>query len=145
MGFNQAEHSITLYIILIDDLIVPAANEQEALDHLQLTLKTASEHGLQINFKKCQFIKRSIEFLGHIIEEGKIYPSPEKIKAVINYPEPQGLKDIQSFLGLSGYFRKFIPSYSVIAKPLSDMLQKNRPYDFNEKTRNAFLQLKAIY
>lgn len=54
-------------------------------------LKTASDHGLHINFKKCQFIKKSIEFLGRVIEGGKIYLSPEKIKAVVDYPEPQGL------------------------------------------------------
>lgn len=113
-------------LLYLDDLIIPAANEQEALLRLRLVLRTASEHGLRLNLKKCYFINQSIEFLGHIVEEGKVYPSPEKITAVVNYPEPQELEDIQSFLGLSGYFRKFIPLYSVIAKPLSDFLQKNR-------------------
>ncbi|KAG5318843.1 POL3 protein, partial [Pseudoatta argentina] len=107
-------------------------------------LKTASDHSLQINFKKCQFLKRTIEFLGHIIEEGKIYPSQEKVKAVMDYPEPKELKDIQSFLGLTGYFRKFISSYSMIAKPLSDMLRKDQPYNFNDKARNAFIQLMTL-
>ncbi|KAG5320516.1 POL2 protein, partial [Pseudoatta argentina] len=85
----------------------------------------SSDYGLQINFKKCQFVKRTIEFLGHIVEGGKIYPFQEKVKAVIDYPEKE-LKDIQSFLGLTGYFRKFIPSYSTIAKPLRDMLRKDQ-------------------
>jgi len=60
-----------------------------------------------------------------------------------DYPEPRGLKDVQSFLGLTGYFRKYIPSYSTIAKLLSDMLRKNRQYVFDDKARNAFLQLKS--
>lgn len=132
-----------IVLLYLDDLIVPARNEQEAVERLKLILRTASEYGLQLNLKKCQFIKRSVEFLGHIVEGGKIYPSPEKVKAVINYPEPKGLKDIQSFLGLSGYFRKFIPLYSVIARPLSDLLQKNRPYNFDENARSAFQQLKT--
>lgn len=126
----------------MDDFIVPTQNEQE--DRLRLVLCTASEYGLEINFKKCQFIKKSIEFLGHIVEEGQIYPSPTKVKAVLDYPKPKGLKDIQSFLGLSGYFRKFISSYSVIAKPLSDMLRKDRQYVFDEKAKGTFLQLKTL-
>jgi len=132
-----------LVLLYVDDLIVPAANEQEALKQLKIVLKTASDYGLHINFKKCQFIKKSIEFLGHVVERGNISPSPGKVKAVIDYPEPRGLKDVQSFLGLSGYFRKYIPSYSIIAKPLSDMLRKDRQYVFDDKARNAFLQLKS--
>jgi len=56
-------------------------------------------------------MKRFIEFLGHVVEDGKIYPSPEKMKTVIDFPKPKGLKDFQNFLGLSGYFRKFIPPF----------------------------------
>ena len=89
-------------------------------------------------------MKRTFEFLGHVVEEGKIYPSQEKVKAVIDYPEPKEVKDIQSFLGLTGYFRKFISSYSTIAKPLSDMLRKDQSYNFDDKARNALIQLKTI-
>lgn len=89
-------------------------------------------------------MKRSIEFLGHVIKDGKIYSSPGKVKAVIDFPRPKGLKDLQSFLGLSGYFRKFIPFYSVIARPLTDILQKKRLFDFDDKAESAFLQLKTI-
>jgi len=133
-----------IVLLYVDDLIVPAKDEQEALDRLKIVLETSSAYGLQLNLKKCQLIKKTIEFLGYVVEEGKIYPLPEKIKAVANYPEPKELKDIQSFLGLSGYFRKFIPLYSVIAKPLSDLLQKNRPYIFDDATRNVFQHLKTL-
>ena len=103
---------------------MPTANEQEALERLRIVLKTVSNYGLQINFKKCQFVKRIIEFLGHIVEGDKIYLSQEKVKAMIDYPKE--LKDIRSFLGLTGFIRKFIPSYSTIAKSLSDMLRKDQ-------------------
>lgn len=63
---------------------------------------------------------------------------------MIDFPEPKELKDVQSFLGLSGYFRKFISSYSVIAKPLSDMLKKDRQYVFDNKAKNTFMQLKTV-
>lgn len=78
------------------------------------------------------------------MEEGKIYPSTEKSKVVVDYPEPRELKDVQAFLGLSGYFRKFIPGYSLIAKPLSDLLRKDQPFIFDEAERNAFRQLKVM-
>ena len=87
-------------------------------------------------------MKRIIEFLGHIVEGDKIYPSQEKVKAMIDYPKE--LKDIQSFLGLTGFIRKFIPSYSTIAKSLSDMLRKDQLHNFDDKARNAFIQLKTI-
>jgi len=108
----------------IDDLVIPANNVEEAIV-LKMVLKRAEEYGLEINKKKCQLLKRCIEFLGHIIEDGKIYLSPEKTKAVLKFPEPKTIKQVQSFLGLSGYFRKFIPQYSKIAKPLSDILKKD--------------------
>lgn len=130
-------------LLYLDDVIIPAANDKEGLERVKLVLQRASDYGLQINMKKCYFLKRSIEFLGHIIKEGKLYPSYDKIKAVIIFPEPKGAKDVQSFLGLSGYFRKFIPLYSIIAKPLSDLLKKDRSYQFAEKERKAFEMLKS--
>ena len=72
-----------------------------------------------------------------------MYPSEEKVRAVVNYPEPRSLKAVQSFLGLTGYFRKFIKSYAIIAKPLSDLLQKDQKFCFEELQRNAFNSLKA--
>lgn len=105
-------------------------------------LQVASKHGLEINFKKCQFIHRRVEFLGHVIENGKIYPSPNKTVAVRRFPVPRSLKGVRSFLGLTGYFRKFIPHYSTIAKPLSDMFKKDQKYVFNEAQMQAFESLK---
>lgn len=78
-------------------------------------------------------MERRIEFLGHVIEDGKLYPSSEKTKAVLKFPEPKTTKQIQSFLGLTGYFRKFIPQYSRISKLLSDLLKKNQTFRFKEE------------
>lgn len=83
-----------IVLLYVDDLIIPTVNEQKALDRLRIVLKNASEYGLQLNLKKCQFVKKSIEFLGHVIEGGRVHPSSEKVKAVLNYPEPKGLKQI---------------------------------------------------
>jgi len=126
----------------IDDLIIPAENEEEAIHRLKIVLKRAEEYGLEINKRKCQLLEQRIEFLGHVIENGKLYPSPEKTKAVLKFPEPRTIKQVQSFLGLTGYFRKFIPNYSRIANPLSNLLKKNQIFQFGEKENDAFKKLK---
>lgn len=128
----------------LDDIVIPAANESEALEYFKLVLEVARNYGLEINFKKCQFLHNRIEFLGHVIENGKLSPSPTKTKAVLNYPELKNVKDVRRFLGLTGYFRKFIPSYSTIAKPLSDLLRKDSPFIFQTDQKNAFQKLKYL-
>ncbi|XP_018357329.1 PREDICTED: uncharacterized protein LOC108757418 [Trachymyrmex cornetzi] len=117
-------------------------DEEDAINNLKLVLKRAEEYGLEINKKKCQLLQRRIEFLGYIIEDAKLYPSTEKTRAVLRFPEPQTTKEVQSFLGITGYFRKFIPNYSRIAKPLSDLLKKDAAFQFKESERNAFTKLK---
>ncbi|GFX09530.1 retrovirus-related Pol polyprotein from transposon 297 [Trichonephila clavipes] len=82
--------------------------------------------------------------LRHIIENNKLFPSPSKTKSVVNYPEPKTTKEVQRFLGLTGYFRKFIPAYSVIAKPLSDLLRKDTPFNFDVKQKASFDELKRL-
>lgn len=121
----------------MDDLIIPSPDEEEALTRLKKALATAADYGLEI-IKKCQFLQRTVEFLGHQIANGHIYPSSDKTKAVLNYPEPKTIKQIQSFLGLTGYFRKFIPRYSTLAKPLSDLLKKDQNFIFGVKEKEAF-------
>ncbi|GFS73222.1 retrovirus-related Pol polyprotein from transposon 297 [Trichonephila clavipes] len=127
----------------MDDIVILAKNESEAIDRLKKVLKVSSDYGLQINFGKCQFLHRKIEFLGHIIENNKLFPSPSTTKSVVHYPETKTTK-VQCFLGLTGYFRKFIPAYSVIAKPLSDLLRKDTPFNFDVKQKASFDELKRL-
>ncbi|GBN43865.1 Transposon Tf2-9 polyprotein [Araneus ventricosus] len=131
-------------LIFMDDFIIPARDEIQGLEKLKRVLRVASEYGLEINFKKCQFLKRKIEFLGYVIEEGTIRPSPPKTTAVQNVPQPKNVKQMQSFLGLTGYFKKFVPGYSKIAKPLSDMLRNGAEFEFGPMQRQAFDRLKEL-
>lgn len=130
-------------VIYLDDIIIPSRDEHEGLLKLQRVFQVASDYGLQINFKKCQFLNRNITFLGYSLANGQIRPSEEKTKAVMNFPEPKNAKSIQSYLGLTGYFRKFIPNYAQIAKPLSDLLRNNTPFKFGPEQVNAFQHLKT--
>ncbi|GFX29775.1 hypothetical protein TNCV_4749041 [Trichonephila clavipes] len=94
-----------IVISCLDDLVIPAKNEQEGLEKLKIIFEVAKKYGLEIKFKKCQFLKKKIEILGHIVESGTIKPSTTKTLAVRKFPEPTTIKQVQSFLGLTGYFR----------------------------------------
>ncbi|GIY15407.1 retrovirus-related Pol polyprotein from transposon 17.6 [Caerostris extrusa] len=87
-----------ILITYMDDLIIPSKDEVEGVEKLKVVLGVASKYGLEIKFKKCQFLKRNVEFLGHIVENGTIRPSPAKTLAVKRFPVPTNVKRVQSFL-----------------------------------------------
>lgn len=131
-------------IIYLDDIIVPALDYRDGLDRLNKVLATASEYGLVIKWSKCQFLQTCVEYLGHIIENNSVKPSKQKTNAVRQFAEPTTVRALQSFLGLTGYFRKFVPAYSVIARPLTNMLRGGVNFHFGEKERASFKELKLI-
>ncbi|GFW65186.1 retrovirus-related Pol polyprotein from transposon 17.6 [Trichonephila clavipes] len=133
-----------IVIIYMDDLVIPAEDEKEGLEKLREVLEVASKYGLKMKFKKCQFLRRKVEFLDHVVENGTIRPSIAKTIAVKKFPVPTTVKQVQSFLGLTGYFRKFIPAYSQIAKPLSDLTRKDNPFMFEQPQMEAFEKLKKL-
>ncbi|GFX31026.1 retrovirus-related Pol polyprotein from transposon 17.6 [Trichonephila clavipes] len=137
-----------IVITYLDDLVIPAKNEQEGLEKLKIIFEVAKKYGLEIKFKKSQFLKKKIEFLGHIVESGTIKPSPTKTLAVRKFPEPTAIKQVQSFLGLTGYFRKYIKDYSKITKPLSALTRKENLFVFffffGTQQKEAFEKLKKI-
>ncbi|GFU09251.1 retrovirus-related Pol polyprotein from transposon 17.6 [Trichonephila clavipes] len=133
-----------IVISYLDDLVIPAKNEQEGLEKLKIIFEVAKKCGFEIKFKKCQFLKKKIEFLGHIVEIGTIKPSPTKTLAVRKFPEPTTIKQVQSFLGLTGYFRKYIKDYSKIAKPLCDLTRKENLFVLGAQQKEAFEKLKKI-
>jgi len=133
-----------IVLTYMDDLIVLSENENDGLENLKSVLTTATQAGLAINWEKCSFLQRRVEFLGYIIENGTVRPSERKVKVVMRFPEPRNVKQIQTFLGLSGYFRKFVPNYSTIARPLSNLLRTNVKFRFDMAERSASKQLKVI-
>lgn len=128
--------------VYLDDFLVPAKDEKMAVERLQRVLKIASEYGLNINWKKCKFLQRRTEFLGHTINNGMILPSDSIIKSVKNHPLPKTVVEVQRFLGMTGFVRKYIPYYSLIARPSTDLLKKDAKFHIGEKERAAFEELK---
>lgn len=141
-AFNNLvrEHVLMFYV---DDIIIPAVDEDEGFEKLKKFLSVAAENGIQINWQKCHFLQRKVEFLGHVIENSTVSPSLGKINAVMNFPEPCTIKQLQGFLGLSGFFRKYIEGFSKIARPLTELLKKNTDFVFSYNEKKAFNDLKV--
>ncbi|XP_076652416.1 uncharacterized protein LOC143358826 [Halictus rubicundus] len=136
-----AENIVMAYM---DDLIIPSADERSGLEKFKIVLDTAARATLVINWGKCRFLQPKVEFLGHIIENGMVRPSENKTKAVRHYPNPRTVKQLQSFLGLAGYFRKFVPQYSLMARPLTKLLKAGVAFEFGEEQSDAINELKAM-
>jgi len=142
---NAVFHELTtkkIVAVYMDDVIIPSTNIRDGLSHLKLVLETAAKHGLSFNWKKCQLLKSRVNYLGYVIENGEITPSEEKTKAVKHFPTPTNVRALQGFLGLTGYFRKFIPRYAYMAGPLSDLLKDGTKFVFGKEQKHAFNQLK---
>lgn len=133
-----------IVLIYLDDLIIPSDDIESGISKLRRVLTIASEAGLRINWRKCCFLQNTVEFLDHIISDGCLRPSDHKTEAVRRFPEPTSAKQVQSFLGLSGYFRKFISEYSTIARPLTNLLRANVKFCFKTEERSAFVRLKTV-
>ena len=131
-----------IMLVYMDDIVILAEDDERALQNLETVLMTAAENGLRIKWKKCQFMCSRINYLGYEIENGSLKPSAEKTIAVSRFPEPKNVRNIQEFLGLTGYFRKFISNYSIIARALTDLLRADTNFCFDFRQKEAFDALK---
>jgi len=97
---------------------------------------------LKLQPDKCEFLHRKVAYLGHIITGEGVRPNPKKTDAMENFPASRNQKNIKQFLGLSGHFRRFIPEFSRIAKPLTDLLKKEAKFTWRESQEKAFAKFK---
>jgi hypothetical protein len=127
----------------LDDILIFSTSWDEHLSHLAQVLNRIRNAGLTLNVAKCEFAHAQVEFLGHVVGRGIVQPRSAKIKAVLDFPRPTTKKQIQSFLGLAGYYRRFIPHFSHISAALTSLLQKNKSLHWTDKAEEAFLDLKS--
>jgi len=130
-------------LIYMDDILVATEEMEEHLNILQEVFKIAQKHKLRFRSDKCSFLYNQITYLGYTISKDGIEPSAENIKSVLNYPVPRNSKEVQRFIGLASYFRRFIPKFSIIAKPLYELLKKDVKFKFGTEENKAYENLKT--
>ncbi|GJZ16748.1 putative nucleotidyltransferase, ribonuclease H [Tanacetum coccineum] len=129
-------------IVFIDDILIYSRNEKEHEEHLKTILELLKKEELYAKFSKCEFWINTVKFLGHVIDSSGIHVDPTKIEAVKNWASPTTPSEIRQFLGLAGYYRRFIEGFSKIAKPMTELTQKNQKFDWGEEHEEAFRLLK---
>jgi hypothetical protein len=128
-------------VVFIDDILVYSKNEAEHAKHLHTVLQRLREH-LYAKSSKCDFWLKEIKFLGHTISEGGIAVDPNKVQEVMNWKPPTTFRLIRSFLGLAGYYRRFILDFSRITKPMTELLKKGENIEWGQKCEDAFHTLR---
>ncbi|WVZ51781.1 LOW QUALITY PROTEIN: hypothetical protein U9M48_002892 [Paspalum notatum var. saurae] len=126
----------------IDDILIYSKTKSEHEEHLRLVLQRLREHKLYAKFSKCEFWNDEVRFLGHVISKGGIAVDPSKVSTVTNWKVPEIPKEVRGFLGLAGYYWRFIENFSKIAKPMTSLLEKDAEFKWTDAQQAAFDELK---
>jgi hypothetical protein len=129
-------------LVVVDDILIYSKTLEDHVLHLQQVFSILEQHELYLKKSKCSFTQSSLEYLGHIISSNGVATDPQKTQAIANRPVPSDVKQLRSFLGLSGYYRKFIKNYGIISRPLTDLLKKHTLFHWNQDLQTSFEALK---
>src|SRR5690606_9642254 len=127
-----------------DDILISAKTFDEMIDQLRKVFDALHEANLTIRLSKCRFGMSSVTYLGFEVSEDGLRPGREKVDAVVNFKEPTNVHELRRFLGLSSYFRRFIPNYARISEPLSCLLKKHAVFKWSERQQTSFDALKQL-
>lgn len=131
-------------LVYMDDVIVYSTSLEDHLERLRNVFDRLRQSNLKIQPDKCEFLRKEVAYLGHLITEDGVKPNPAKIEAIQRFPQPRNPKEIKQFLGLTGYYRRFVKDYSKIIKPLTYLLKKDVEYKFDESCIEAFHKCKKF-
>jgi hypothetical protein len=129
-------------VVFIDDILVYSRSEEEHEEHLHLALQKLRGNRLYVKLSKCEFWMKQVTFLGHIISKGGISVDPSKVQDVLSWNAPTSVGDIRSFLGLARYYRRFIKGFSKISKPMTELLEKDKKFEWTSTYEASFQELK---
>ncbi|GJZ50050.1 putative reverse transcriptase domain-containing protein [Tanacetum coccineum] len=140
---SQVELTVVKILAGISNVVtgLPRLRKEHAA-HLKMIFRLTKEEKLYAKFSKCEFWLKEVQFLGHVVNRDGIHVDPSKVESVKNWKTPESPTEIRSFLGLAGYYRRFIENFSKIAKPLTLLTQKNKAYVWGDKQEESFRILK---
>jgi hypothetical protein len=143
-AMNTTLHPVLRKCVLVffDDILIYSHNFAEHVQHVRLVLELLAKDQWQVKLSKCLFAQRQLRYLGHIISEQGVATDPAKVEAVLSWPAPVSVKELRSFLGLAGYYRRFVRHFSLIAKPLTDLLKKGSIFAWTDQHLQSFEALK---
>ena len=129
-------------IVFVDDILIYSQSELEHEYHLRIVLQLLRDHQLYAKFSKCEFWLTNVRFLGHVVSASGVSVDPEKVEAVMSWDRPKLVFEIRSFLGLDGYYRRFIEDFSRLVAPMTRLTQKEVKFDWDDRCKEAFQELK---
>ncbi len=132
-------------VVYLDDILIYSNNPTDHQEHIREVLHRLRANGLYYKGSKCEFHRDSVEYLGYILSPEGLRMSEDKVKAILDWPVPRKVKDIQSFLGFANFYRCFIHEYSDIVIPLTHLTCKGTPWKFDDKCMAAFNELKQAF
>ena len=131
-------------VVFIDDILVYSKDAQEHEHHLRIVLQTLRENNLFTKLSKCDFWLKEVSFLSHIVSAAGIRVDPMKTEAIVNWKPPRNVTEVRSFVGLAGYYRRFVQGFSVIASSLTRLLRKGVKFDWDDKCQSSFEKLAKV-
>ena len=141
---HEVLKGITFAFGYLDDILIFSPDNKTHIKHLEIVFQRLREADLKLKASKCNFFKRHIQYLGHLVSGEGIEPLPEKLESVRKMPPPTTPKEVRQFLGLVGYYRKFVPKFADIARPLTNLTKQDIPYEWTTKCQEAFEFLKEM-
>jgi len=136
------EHLNKFILIYLDDILIFSKTREQHLEHIREALKILEKNKFYLNSAKCEFEKEEIEFLGHVVGGNEVTPAPAKARCIREWPAPKNAKEMKSFLGLCGYYRKFVNNFAGIAAPLHELTKEDKEWHFGTEETQAFAKLK---
>ena len=131
-----------IVLIYLDDVLFCLRTFEDHLQHLRLVVEGFQDAELKLKPSKCHFGQKKVRYLGHVISKEGVYPDPEKISAIQEYPVPRTVKEVRAFLGLANYYRKFVQDFAKIAGPLHSLTKKGTAFRWTHECQTAFDRLK---
>jgi hypothetical protein len=131
-------------LVFIDDILIYSKNREEHEEHLRIVLQVLREHQLYAKFSKCDFFQKQIHYLGHVLSKEGVAVDPDKIRSIMEWPTPKDVSDIRSFMGLAGYYRRFIKYFSKIGCPITALQKKGKKFLWTQQCEERFQTLKHL-